>query len=100
MSSPKTERLILMLPMIEMSEEERGQILSEFPEGYSGPAPKILEQVFDAFPAYVLCLLQVPAPTGALWVRHFRMKGLMVFGLKKSKTMSLVKERFKRRILE
>jgi len=96
----KTERLILMLPMMEMSEEERRIILSEFPEGYSGPAPKILEQVFDAFPAYILCLLQVSAPGGALWVRHFRLKGLMAFALQKPKTMSLVKEKLRRRLLK
>jgi hypothetical protein len=89
-----------MLPMMEMSPEERKQLLLSSPEGYSGPVPRIIERVFDAFPAYMICLLQLPAGSGSLWVKNYRTRGLLAYEIPKQKTLPSVKERLKRRLLK
>ena len=100
MRKQKTEEIAVMLPTLEMSEEERKQLLLSSPEDYSGPMPKVMERVFDAFPAYMICLLQLPAGTGSLWVNNYRRRGLMAYQIPKQKTLPLVKERLKRRLLK
>lgn len=92
------EKIFVLLPVLEMTEIERRNFITELPEDYFGVAPKILRRKKEESTAYMIYLVGVPLGTEAMWVRHFRVRGPLAYPLKESENLTAVRDMLNARI--